>query len=54
LNKNNQFASSFPRRRESSESTFRNAAEVFSLTSLAGLFNQLDSRLRENDELSVY
>jgi len=43
-------APSFPRRRESSEIILREADKTLLLARYAGIFYQLDSRLRGNDE----
>jgi hypothetical protein len=50
MNQNNPLAPSFPRRRESSKIIFREADKTLLLTRYAGIFYQLDSRLRGNDE----
>ena len=51
MNSNNLLVASFPRRRESSKKAFRIADISMVLPRYAGLFNQLDSRLRGNDSV---
>jgi hypothetical protein len=47
----NSLIPSFPRRRESSKKNNPHSGQCLGVESLREIFSQLDSRLRENDEI---